>query len=106
MVSEARVELWPIDKLVFYARNPRKNEAPIPNDRMSTDSTVKPGLCQRVRRASERSCRREPIGPIIVQRVLVDPADDTGEAVDGHGRAVGDALGGVWDPEHHRNPGQ
>jgi ParB-like chromosome segregation protein Spo0J len=32
MVSEARVELWPIDKLVFYARNPRKNDAAV--DRM------------------------------------------------------------------------
>jgi hypothetical protein len=32
MVSEARVELWPVDKLVFYARNPRKNDAAV--DRM------------------------------------------------------------------------
>jgi len=32
MVSEARVELWPIYKLVFYARNPRKNDAAV--DRM------------------------------------------------------------------------
>ncbi len=29
MVSEARVELWPVDKLVFYARNPRKNDAAV-----------------------------------------------------------------------------
>ena len=29
MVSEARVELWPIDKLVFYSRNPRKNDAAV-----------------------------------------------------------------------------
>src|SRR3954465_8103447 len=29
MVSEARVEFWPIDKLVFYARNPRKNDAAV-----------------------------------------------------------------------------
>jgi hypothetical protein len=34
MVSEARVELWPVDKLVFYARNPRKNDAAV--DRMVT----------------------------------------------------------------------
>jgi ParB-like chromosome segregation protein Spo0J len=27
-----RTELWPIDKLVFYARNPRKNDAVV--DRM------------------------------------------------------------------------
>src|SRR5689334_9683815 len=27
-----RTELWPIDKLVFYARNPRKNDAAV--DRM------------------------------------------------------------------------
>jgi ParB-like chromosome segregation protein Spo0J len=35
LVSPARamdVEAWPIDKLVFYARNPRKNEAAV--DRM------------------------------------------------------------------------
>jgi hypothetical protein len=35
MVSETagqRVEQWPIDKLVFYARNPRKNDAAV--DRM------------------------------------------------------------------------
>jgi ParB-like chromosome segregation protein Spo0J len=32
MVSEARVELWPVEKLVFYARNPRKNDAAV--DRM------------------------------------------------------------------------
>ena len=32
MVCEARVELWPVDKLVFYARNPRKNDAAV--DRM------------------------------------------------------------------------
>ncbi len=33
MVSEAqRIEQWPIDKLVFYARNPRKNDAAV--DRM------------------------------------------------------------------------
>ena len=33
MVSEAqRIEQWPIDKLVFYARNPRKNDSVV--DRM------------------------------------------------------------------------
>src|SRR5579872_3472473 len=35
MVSETaaqRVEQWPIDKLIFYARNPRKNDAAV--DRM------------------------------------------------------------------------
>jgi hypothetical protein len=32
MVSEVRVELWPIDRFVFYARNPRKNDAAV--DRM------------------------------------------------------------------------
>src|SRR5580704_8329244 len=33
MVSEAqRIENWPIDKLVFYARNPRKNDSVV--DRM------------------------------------------------------------------------
>ena len=35
MLSETasqRVEQWPIDKLVFYARNPRKNDAAV--DRM------------------------------------------------------------------------
>ena len=33
MVSEAqRIEQWPIDKLIFYARNPRKNDAAV--DRM------------------------------------------------------------------------
>lgn len=32
MVSGARIELWPIDKLVFYARNPRKNDVAV--DRM------------------------------------------------------------------------
>src|ERR1035437_1272543 len=33
MVSEAqRIEQWPIDKLVFYLRNPRKNDAAV--DRM------------------------------------------------------------------------
>ena len=32
MVSEARIEQWPIDKLVFYARNPRKNDSAV--DRM------------------------------------------------------------------------
>ena len=29
---ETRVEQWPIDKLVFYARNPRKNDPAV--DRM------------------------------------------------------------------------
>jgi DNA modification methylase len=32
MESEARIEQWPIDKLIFYARNPRKNDAAL--DRM------------------------------------------------------------------------
>jgi len=35
MTAEAttyRIELWPIEKLVFYARNPRKNDAAV--DRM------------------------------------------------------------------------
>src|SRR5450756_2247265 len=33
MVSEAqRIEQWPIDKLIFYLRNPRKNDAAV--DRM------------------------------------------------------------------------
>ena len=32
MVSEACIERWPIDQLVFYARNPRKNDAAV--DRM------------------------------------------------------------------------
>jgi DNA modification methylase len=32
MVSEVRVEIWPIDRFVFYARNPRKNDAAV--DRM------------------------------------------------------------------------
>src|SRR4051795_4517995 len=32
MVSQAVVELWPIDKLVPYIRNPRKNDAAV--DRM------------------------------------------------------------------------
>src|SRR5947209_8749938 len=35
MISQAiaqRIEYWPIDKLVFYARNPRKNDAVV--DRM------------------------------------------------------------------------
>jgi DNA modification methylase len=35
MVSETtgtRIEIWPIDKLIFYARNPRKNDAAV--DRM------------------------------------------------------------------------
>ena len=32
MASEVRIEFWPIDKLVFYARNPRKNDAAV--DRM------------------------------------------------------------------------
>jgi hypothetical protein len=30
--SAVRIEYWPIDKLVFYARNPRKNDAAV--DRM------------------------------------------------------------------------
>jgi ParB-like chromosome segregation protein Spo0J len=29
MVSEACVELWPVERLVFYARNPRKNDAAV-----------------------------------------------------------------------------
>src|SRR5260370_11542908 len=30
MISEAqRIEQWPIDKLIFYARNPRKNDAAV-----------------------------------------------------------------------------
>ena len=32
MVSEVRVEIWPIDQFVFYARNPRKNDGAV--DRM------------------------------------------------------------------------
>src|SRR5260221_5168209 len=35
MISQAmaqRIEYWPLDKLVFYARNPRKNDAVV--DRM------------------------------------------------------------------------
>ena len=35
MVSDAvaqPIQIWPIDKLVFYARNPRKNDAAV--DRM------------------------------------------------------------------------
>ena len=35
MLSQAmalRIELWPIDRFVFYARNPRKNDAAV--DRM------------------------------------------------------------------------
>ncbi len=32
MVSGTRIEQWPIDKLVFYARNPRKNDSAV--DRM------------------------------------------------------------------------
>src|ERR1035441_4157006 len=31
-VSQGDTQLWPIDKLVFYARNPRKNDAAV--DRM------------------------------------------------------------------------
>ena len=35
MLSEAvaqRIEIWPIDRLIFYARNPRKNDSAV--DRM------------------------------------------------------------------------
>src|SRR6266436_1531850 len=31
--AETRIEQWPVDKLIFYARNPRKNDAAV--DRMS-----------------------------------------------------------------------
>jgi hypothetical protein len=30
--ASLQIQLWPIDKLVFYARNPRKNDAAV--DRM------------------------------------------------------------------------
>src|ERR1700675_3088446 len=31
-IQPAQIELWPIDKLIFYTRNPRKNDAAV--DRM------------------------------------------------------------------------
>lgn len=34
-----QIQIWPIDRLVFYARNPRKNDAAV--DRMCSDSTGK-----------------------------------------------------------------
>ena len=30
--SQMEIQLWPVDRLVFYARNPRKNDAAV--DRM------------------------------------------------------------------------
>ena len=32
MMATTHIELWPIDKLIFYGRNPRKNDAAV--DRM------------------------------------------------------------------------
>jgi ParB-like chromosome segregation protein Spo0J len=32
VVPNQQIQIWPIDKLVFYARNPRKNDAAV--DRM------------------------------------------------------------------------
>jgi len=32
MEKNLKVEMWPIDKLIFYARNPRKNDEQV--DRM------------------------------------------------------------------------
>jgi hypothetical protein len=33
MMATTHIELWPIDKLIFYGRNPRKNDAAV--DRMN-----------------------------------------------------------------------
>jgi hypothetical protein len=54
MVSkvDTRVEQWPIEKLIFYARNPRKNDAAV--DRMCASIREfgfksPPGLASRAR---------------------------------------------------------
>jgi hypothetical protein len=31
--SQMEIQFWPIDRLVFYARNPRKNEAAVERGR-------------------------------------------------------------------------
>jgi hypothetical protein len=59
MVSQTaaqQIEHWPIDKLVFYARNPRKNDAAV--DRMCSNSRVRlqgPGPRAQQRRSGGRA---------------------------------------------------
>jgi hypothetical protein len=56
MLSQAaqipQVQIWPIDRLVFYARNPRKNDAAV--DRMCASiheyGFKNPGACPQRRR--------------------------------------------------------
>jgi len=78
-----RIEHWPIDKLVFYARNPRKNDAVV--DRMC--SSIRefgfkiPVLA---RRASAGQCRRRPVGagsPAGLGPSPGDRAEDSGAGV-------------------------
>jgi DNA modification methylase len=72
MVSQVpaqRIELWPIDKLVFYARNPRKNDAAV--DRM----------CSSIREFGSKI-------PIL--------ARSDGEVVDGHLRLKAARTLGSW----------
>ena len=66
-----RTELWPIDKLVFYARNPRKNDAVV--DRM----------CSSIREFGFKI-------PVL--------ACSDGEVIDGHLRLKAAQFGHQRDP--------
>ena len=46
------IQYWPIDKLVFYARNPRKNDSAV--DRMCSSIREFFGRCRR--RAPKKLC--------------------------------------------------
>lgn len=39
VTSQMEIQFWPIDKFVFYARNPRKNDAAV--DRMCAHESLR-----------------------------------------------------------------